>query len=313
MRFLGATEVLQRGFQVCQGLPSRNFDKQEPTKSDVKLFKKHYGSDPAVLARMWHDMGETIMSETGNTIISSNDKTEKGFKSFLIATHFIWAYPKNGEMLASRVGVGLRQVQGENLWRWVRMIASLKEKKFVWPTDVYNDPNGRIYIVSVDGVDFKVWEMKHPTMTIDKGGYSHKFNHGALKYEIAIDIYTSQVVWISGPHKAGTHDKTIFEEKGLQAKIPNGKKAITDRVYGSKAKPDAHEKLALPNPCDAPLLANFKARVRSRHESFNGRLKFFRSLADTYHHDLKKHGHVFEAVAVTVQYQMDMGSQLFDA
>jgi hypothetical protein len=57
MRFLGATEVLQRGFQVCQGLPSRNFDKQEPAKSDVKLFKKHCGSDPAVLARMWHDMG----------------------------------------------------------------------------------------------------------------------------------------------------------------------------------------------------------------------------------------------------------------
>jgi hypothetical protein len=135
----------------------------------------------------------------------------------------------------------------------------------------------------------------------------------ALKCEIAIDIHTSQVVWISGPHKAGTHDKTIFKEKGLQAKIPNGKKAITDRVHGSKAKPDGHEKRALPNPCDAPLLANCKARVRSRHESFNGRLKFFRSLADTCHHDLKKHGHVFEAVAVTVQCQMDMGSQLFDA
>jgi hypothetical protein len=71
------------------------------------------------------------------------------------------------------------------------MIASLKEKKFVLPTDVHNDPNGRICIVSVDGVDFKVWEMKHPTMTTDKGGCSHKFNHGALKCEIAIDIHTS--------------------------------------------------------------------------------------------------------------------------
>ena len=277
----------------------------------MKIFKKHYaGSDPAVFARMWHNMGETILLKTGETIVSSKDKTEKGFKSFLIATHFLWAYPKNGEMLASRFGVGLRRVQGENLRRWVRMIASLKEKKFVWPE--YNNPNGRIYIVSVDGVDFKVWEMKHPTMTLDKGLYSQKFNHGALKYEIAIDIYTSQVVWISGPHKAGVHDKTVFE-MGLQAKIPQGKKAITDRVYGAKAKPDEHTKLSLPNPCDDKVLANFKARVRSRHESFNGRLKFFRSLADTYHHDLKKHGHVFEAVAVTVQYQMDMGSKLFDA
>jgi hypothetical protein len=122
MRFLGAADVLQRGFHVCEGLPSRNFDdRQEPRKHDVKLFKKHYGSDPAVLAKIWHDMGETILLERG-----SKDKTEKGFKSFLIATYFITAYPKNGEMLASRFGVGLRQVQGENLWRWVRMIASLK-------------------------------------------------------------------------------------------------------------------------------------------------------------------------------------------
>jgi hypothetical protein len=64
MRFLGAADVLQRGFHVCQGLPSRNFDRQDPTKNDIKLFKKHYGSDPAVLARMWHDMGETITNES---------------------------------------------------------------------------------------------------------------------------------------------------------------------------------------------------------------------------------------------------------
>jgi hypothetical protein len=223
MRFLGAADVLQRGFEVCQGLPQRNFDRQEPRKNDIKLFKKHYGSDPAVLAWMWHDMCDTILLETGTTIISdSKDKTEKGFKSFLIATHFIWAYPKNGEMLASRFGVGLRQVQAENLWRWVRMIAALKEKKFVWPEEIYNDPNGQIYIVSVDGVDFKVWEMKHPTMTIDKGGYSHKFNYCALKYEIAMDIFTSKVVWILGWRKAGVHDKAVFTVMGLKAKILQG-------------------------------------------------------------------------------------------
>ena len=151
MRFLGTADVLQRGFEVCKGLQSRNFDThQEPTKNDLKTFKKHYESDPAALAQMWHDMGETILLKT-------------------------------------------------------------------------------------------------------------------------------------------------------------------DRVYGVKAKPDDHAKLALPNPCDNKLLGNFKARVRSRHESFNCRLKFFRFLSDTYHHDLEKHGHVFEAVAVTVQYQMDMGSKLFDA
>ncbi len=120
--------------------------------------------------------------------------------------------------------------------------------------------------MSVDGVDFKVWEMKHQRMPIDKGGYSHKFNHCALKYEIAMDVYTSKVVWILGPHKAGVHDKTIFVG-GLKAKIPQGRKVISDRVYGVKAEPDDHALLALPNPCDYPVLANFKACARSWHES----------------------------------------------
>jgi hypothetical protein len=83
---VGSVSFLQRGFHVCQGLPSRNFDmlpsrnfdRQEPTKNDQKLFKKHYGSDLAVLARMWHDMGETILLETGRPIIADNkDKTER--------------------------------------------------------------------------------------------------------------------------------------------------------------------------------------------------------------------------------------------
>jgi hypothetical protein len=66
MRFLGAPDGLRRGLEVCKGLPSRNFDAQEePAKHDLKIFKEHRGSDLAVLARMWHDMGETIASKDG--------------------------------------------------------------------------------------------------------------------------------------------------------------------------------------------------------------------------------------------------------
>jgi hypothetical protein len=64
---------------------------------------------------------------------------------------------------------------------------------------------------------------------------------------------------------------------------------------------------------DTLELANFKAHVRSRHETFNGRLEFFSSLCNTYHHSAANHVHVFEAVAVTVIYQMDNGSEIFAA
>ena len=79
MRFPGAANVLQRGFQVCHGLQPRNSDKQELTKSDIKLFKKHYGSDPAVLARMWYDMGKTILLETAKTIVPSEVRASNFF------------------------------------------------------------------------------------------------------------------------------------------------------------------------------------------------------------------------------------------
>jgi hypothetical protein len=63
----------------------------------------------------------------------------------------------------------------------------------------------------------------------------------------------------------------IFEAKFHKERRPFA------TAYGSKADPDDHLKLSMPNPCDNEELANFKARVRARHETFNGRIKFFRS------------------------------------
>ena len=185
-------------------------------------------------------------------------------------------------------------------------------EKIVWPEDEYNDPNRPIFIISVDGVDFKCWEKSSPEFNIDRGQYSVKHNHGALKYEIAIDSYTSKVVWINGPFRGGEHDGNIYK-MGLRDKIPDGKKVVCDRVYGKKSEQDDYKKLSLPNLCDSKELANLKARLRCRHETFNGRIKFFRSLADTYHHANNKHQFVFEAVCVLVQYQMEHGSPLFSA
>jgi hypothetical protein len=57
--------------------------------------------------------------------------------------------------------------------------------------------------------------MKHLMMPIDKGGYSHKFNYCALKYEIAMDIFTSKVVWIWDNTKQ-EYTKNNFQRDGLK-------------------------------------------------------------------------------------------------
>lgn len=305
MLILTPLDILIRGFLYVPGLPNLPINVQ-PRKTHMTRFKRHYGSSPVVVAFMWYDLQL-------HGIVSERERTERGLRRVLTALHFLWSYPKNRDILATEMGWGCtKMVEGENLWKWIRIIARLKPYKIVWPEDEYNDPDSQIFIVSVDGVDFKCWEKKHPTLPYDKGQYSHKFNHGALKYEIAIDVYRNKVVWINGPFRGGEHDKNIYSG-GLRSRIPRGKKIIADRVYGSRSQPDDHEKLSLPNGCDPPELKNFKARVRARHEGFNGRLKHFASMSDTFHHQNEKHKFVFEAVCVTCQYQMDHGSPLFDA
>jgi len=278
-------------------------------ESARRTFKEHFGPSPTVVAVVWSD----ILSADVELGLKKGDKSEKGFTKVLTALHFLWAYPKNGGILASTVGTSKRMVQGENLWRWVKVLSNLKQIKIVWPEEAFNSSR-QVFIVSVDGVDFRCWEKSSPEFNVDRGQYSHKFNHGALKYEIAIDPYASRVVWINGPFPGSVHDRTIFMES-LNEKIPPGKKVVADRIYGSKKKEDAEvsKKFALPNLCDSKVLANFKTRVRNRHESFNGRLKDFNALSDTYRHSQKRHSHVFEAVCVLVQYEMDNGSPLFDA
>lgn len=216
MLLLTPNDVLNRGFRHYNGLPT--YYKGGYTKHAVNLFKKFYGSSPAVVANMWFDMQDKTDA------VPEKMKSEAGFKRLLIATHFLWAYPKNAEILAKAFGVCVRYVQGEELWIWVKRIGELENIKFVWPTDIYKNPDAQIIIISVDGVDFRVWEKAHPTLPIDRGQYSHKYEHAALKYEIAIDVHESKVVRISGPYRGGESDKGMFVKGGLSSMIPKGKK-----------------------------------------------------------------------------------------
>jgi hypothetical protein len=86
---------------------------------------------------------------------------------------------------------------------------------------------------------------------------------------------------------------------------------LADRGYRSQF---LHErvKLSISNSYDSNKLDNFKSRGCLRHETFNGRLKCFNCLRETFRHGgMDEHKHVFEAVVVIVQYQMDNGSPIF--
>ena len=67
-----------------------------------------------------------------------------------------------------------------------------------------------------------------------------------------------------------------------------------------------------PNQFNDKIVHNFKSRARARHETFNGRIKKYNSMKETFEHSTQKHKLAFEAIVVTIQYTLDNASHLFD-
>jgi hypothetical protein len=101
------------------------------------------------------------------------------------------------------------------------------------------------------------------------------------------------------------HNGTIYSNS-LKPKIPRGKLVIADGWY------KGYDEIAIPNPKDPKLLRQYKSRAQSRHESLNGHLNKFAVLENTFRQSMDNHKLAFEAVCVTVQYQMDHGAGLFE-
>jgi len=194
------------------------------------------------------------------------------------------------------------------IWFMLERIQALKEKKVAWPDEWSNlSDTAETFVLSVDGVHFKCFEPKHPKYPKNKKMYSHKFNQAGIGYEIALSIFTNNVVWVNGPFPGSVHDKTIFNEHGLRQKMPAHSRGIADGGYRK-----CRDKLSTPNSLDCEEVRRFKGRARARQESFNSRIKTFKCMSECYRHDLSKHKVCFDAVVVICQYQMENGSPLFD-
>jgi hypothetical protein len=104
--------------------------------------------------------------------------------------------------------------------------------------------------------------------------------HAALKYEIAVCNFESQIFWVSGPYRGAKHDMSVFWEGRLKDKVQDGKLLNVDRGYQS-SKPD-ERMLSCPNPLDSEELYNYKSRSCLRGETFNGRLKQYKILENVF-------------------------------
>ena len=270
------------------------------SETKEKIFMQHYGSNAASLAYQWYDL---CVVEDPSIRLDIEEISVDGFRKFMMAHNFLWDTPKNSQVFATRWKQWERLSRGIHIWKWISKIAALKPVKIVWDPRL-DDEDTETFIVTIDAVDFRMAEKSTELLRVDRKQYSQKFNHGALKYEIAISVFDGKPVWTSNGTRAGRNDNDLLQAGGLLDKIKPGKLGITDGGYG-------HEKLSVPNPREPKEVRRFKSRARCRHETFNGRLKHFNALCQTFTYPPDKHQMVFEAVCVTVVYQIENGSPLF--
>ena len=304
---LTASEVMARGL-LFVGF-SRTSQAIMPHNRLLDEFRAHYGCLPIDLAQIWYDLQTT---ELPGIALTEEEKNFKSFTMFMASNFFLWAHTKNANMLVSRFGISKREIQSESFWKWIHKMGALHEDKIRWD-EKFGDGNYAIFVASMDCVDFDVWEKPSDRYNLDKKLMSYKSRHGALRYLIALSVWESKAVFIDGPVKAGTvNDVSLFRRslKQRMLELP-GKMIIADGGMGS-SEPDELGIVSIPNESDPIDLHRFKARARQRQESFNGRLKKFKILQDTFRFSWEKHEHVFKAVCVRVSYAMVSGSPLFD-
>ena len=161
--------------------------------------------------------------------------------------------------------------------------------------------NGSACLLSVDGTDFKI-----PEQTPFWSGWrSFKFNGPGLRYEVAVSIQTGFICWINGPFAPGPFPDINIFRRDLRKHLCPWERVEADKGYRGDSMvhaPDDHA------PTYAQYLA--KEKVRDRHETINKRLKEFGCLRQIFRHEIHKHCHCFEAVAVIVQLTIERGERI---
>ena len=282
----------------------KDFSKLDGKKRESKL-RSHYGRSSLTLASQWHDLCHKTID--GKPILTKKER-DRGLKDFAMAHRFLWTYPKNATILGDNYDKNLRYASGAHLWTWIEHIARLEKIVIFYPEDLDSEES-EVLALSIDGVDKKTWERKHPTLPKDTKNFTKKHAACGVKYQIVLCAQRKQIVDIYGPVRGGMSDKEMLERSGILQRMRKARKknklASVDRGY-IKFKNQAQ--LSWPNPQDSKETNNFKSRIRLRHETLNGKMSKYGSMNQTWRHSKEQHGIAFRAVAVTVQYALNDGT-----
>ena len=157
--------------------------------------------------------------------------------------------------------------------------------------------------MSVDGTDFRIC---NPTPFSTKW-YSHKFHGAGLRYEVALNIQTGDIVWTNGPFPPGRYPDISIFLQDLRGNLDPGERVEADQGYVGWSE---YIDCPMDNTGGLQKQVFSKKMVRSRHEHCNARFKLFNALKSPFRHGTDKHGLVFRCVAIITQISFENGDQL---
>ena len=289
MILLTADEMLEFGLELAGDKVSNS------NKVNDRRFRALYGSASVVCSVIWEALQTTAILEA-----RIEPRSRKDLKYFMVAMYFLKVYPTEN-VIHTAFKLDEKTIRTHS-WFYAKKLRALQDDKVEW------DGNWSAFFgMSADGVHFRCMEEEHPVLSKNPQQCSYKFKSAGWNYVIGLSILTSAIMWLSDQYPASVHDITVFRNEALP-NVPAGKMVVADN--GFRGEPDT---CATPSSLDPDELKEFKRRARSRQETFNARIKNFSVLSERFrHHSAEQHQICFVACCIIVQFQMELGSPLFD-
>ena len=289
------SDMLYQGLLLCGVNDAKQ--QRRSAKTNVRVFKAHFGKDPKHLCRVWRDLQL-------KGLLDIQDRGRKhSFLGFMAANNYLRCY-ESLDVMAGRFDLP-NNLLGELRWIFIEKIAALKESKVKMPQP--EEWELVKLLLSVDGTHARTNEPRDDDMRRNPKNYSYKNNFAGLNYQIALHMWKEQCVYVNAGDPGSTHDMTAMRAEFIGL-VPEGGRVVADAGYTGKT--EAEKKIfAVGNTFDTKEVKAFKKRARARQESFNKRLKDYKCLANRFTDGVDKHRICFAACVVLVQYAIEDESE----
>jgi len=281
-------QMLRRGLKLV-GVPAEVQDRRTK-KTNVRIFGSHFGPHPNHCASTWKQLLTTDIPDA-KVLPSQVD-----LKAFFVALNHARVYLTDDQRNPQFDNMDFQKMASDTWW-WVQRIAALRRQVIVFPTeDSWGDT---VMILSIDGTHMMIHEPRHEECRVDTTHFSHKHGTAGFNVQIALKTYEPECVHVFVA-KGGQNDMGNLNASGVLDLIPEGKRIVCDGGY--EVKDDRLHMLSGYNQFDDDAVKEFKARVKSRHEAFNAKLKVYKVLNKTFRHGVEKFEVYIYMVAVLVQF-----------